>query len=156
MRHKSSSASVINDQNTEFNHPCKQISCKNCDRVTPCEWRVHRSIRMGFKTLYVLNFQREEKHIFTFCVIPRHWHDTGSWNASSSKTRTYLFYIINIMGARSQGINIHYSVKPHLFGPRMVRVLNSWAWDLVTTLKIIISSWVSTRISTYAPSITLA
>ena len=37
--------------------------------------------------------------IFTFCVIPPYWHDTGSWNPSSSKTRTYLFYIIKIMAA---------------------------------------------------------
>ena len=43
--------------------------------------------------------QREQKHIFTFYVIPPHWHETGSWNPSSSKTRTYLFYIVNIMGA---------------------------------------------------------
>ena len=28
-----------------------------------------------------------------------HWHDTGGWNPSSRRTRTYLFYIDNIMGA---------------------------------------------------------
>ena len=43
-------------------------------------------------------FQGEQKHIFTFYVIPPHCYDTGSWNTSSSKTRTYLFYIVNIMG----------------------------------------------------------
>ena len=32
-------------------------------------------------------------------LIPPHWHDTGSWNPSSCKTRTYLFYIVNIMAA---------------------------------------------------------
>ena len=37
--------------------------------------------------------------VFTFKVIPPHWHDTGSWNPSSSKTRTYIFYIVNIMAA---------------------------------------------------------
>ena len=31
-----------------------------------------------FSTLYVLNFQKEQKHIFTFYVIPPHWHDPGS------------------------------------------------------------------------------
>ena len=29
-------------------------------------------------TLYVLNFQREHKHIFTYCVITPHWYDTGT------------------------------------------------------------------------------
>ena len=37
--------------------------------------------------------------LFTFNVIPSHWQDTGSWNPSSGKTRTYLFYIVNGMGA---------------------------------------------------------
>ena len=35
----------------------------------------------------------------TFCVIPPHWNDTGSWIFSWSKTIIYLFYIVNIMGA---------------------------------------------------------
>ena len=38
-------------------------------------------------------------HIFTFYVISRHWYDAGSWNPFSSKTRTNLFYIVNIMAA---------------------------------------------------------
>ena len=38
-------------------------------------------------------------HIFTFYVILPHWHDTGGWNPSSSKTRANLFYIVYIMGA---------------------------------------------------------
>ena len=50
-------------------------------------------------TLYVLNFSEGRKHIFTFHVIPPHWYDTGSWNPSSNKTRTYLFYMVNIMTA---------------------------------------------------------
>ena len=39
-------------------------------------------------------FQREQKTytcVFTFYVIPPHWYDTGSWNPSSSMTRTYPF-----------------------------------------------------------------
>ena len=48
-------------------------------------------------TCYFL--QREHKHIFTFCVISPNWYDAGSWNPSSNKTRTYLFYIVNIMAA---------------------------------------------------------
>ena len=49
-------------------------------------------------TLTCYIFQREHKHIFTFYVTPPHWHVTGSWNPSSSMTRTYLLYVVNIMG----------------------------------------------------------
>ena len=49
--------------------------------------------------LYMHVFQRELKHIFTFYVTSPHWHDTGSSTRSSSKTRTYLSYTVNIMGA---------------------------------------------------------
>ena len=31
-------------------------------------------------------------------IIPPHWHDTGSWNTSSRKTKTYIFYKFNILG----------------------------------------------------------
>ena len=49
--------------------------------------------------LYMLNFSEGSKHLFTFYVIPPHWHDTGSWNHSWCETRTCLFYITNIMAA---------------------------------------------------------
>ena len=49
--------------------------------------------------LHAKFLQREQKHIFTFYVIPPRWHDTGSWNPSLSKTRTYQFYIVSIMAA---------------------------------------------------------
>ena len=41
------------------------------------------------------------KNVSTIYIIPPNWHDTGmsSWNPSSCKTRIYLFYIVNIMGA---------------------------------------------------------
>ena len=60
------------------------------------------------KPCYQGSFQREQKHIITSYVIPPQWHGnvippqwhgTGSGNPSSSKTRSYLFYIVNIMGA---------------------------------------------------------
>ena len=38
-------------------------------------------------------FQQKHKHVSTTSIIPLHWHDTGSWNPSSWKTRTYLVYI---------------------------------------------------------------
>ena len=44
-------------------------------------------------------FRGNIKHIFTFHVIPLHWYDSGGWNPSSNKTRTYPFYIVNIMAA---------------------------------------------------------
>ena len=31
--------------------------------------------------------------VFTFYVIPPHWHETGSWNSTSWKTRICLLYI---------------------------------------------------------------
>ena len=46
--------------------------------------------------LYVLNLS-EGADILTFYVIPPHWYDTGNWNPSPSKIRTYLFYIVSIM-----------------------------------------------------------
>ena len=53
-----------------------------------------------FNPLHAKLFGGEHNHIFThFCVISPHWYDTGSWNPSSNKTRTYLFYIVNIMAA---------------------------------------------------------
>ena len=41
---------------------------------------------------------RNIKCIYIIFIIPPFWQDTGSLNPSSYKTRTYLFYIINIMG----------------------------------------------------------
>ena len=38
------------------------------------------------------------KNVFPIYIIPPRWHNTGSWNPSSCKTRTYLLYIVNIMG----------------------------------------------------------
>ena len=39
------------------------------------------------------------KNLFAIYIIAPHWHDTGSWNPSSCKTKTCLFYIINIVAA---------------------------------------------------------
>ena len=65
--------------------------------------RLFQESNIGF--IMILNpvcakfFRGNIKHICTFYVIPPHWYDTGGWNPSSNKTRTYLFYIINIMAA---------------------------------------------------------
>ena len=44
-------------------------------------------------------FSEETKTYIYIYVIPPHWHDTGSWKPSSSRTRTFLVYIVNNMGA---------------------------------------------------------
>ena len=44
-------------------------------------------------------FIGNKKNVSTIDIFPLHWHDTGSWNPSSSKTRTYLLYIATIMAA---------------------------------------------------------
>ena len=46
----------------------------------------------------ISNFQKY-KRVFTFYVIPLHWHAKDNSNLSLYKTRTYLFYIVNIMVA---------------------------------------------------------
>ena len=40
-------------------------------------------------------FRRKKIHF----VMSPHLHDTGSWNPSSGKTKTYIFYIVNTMAA---------------------------------------------------------
>ena len=52
-----------------------------------------------FNPLHAKFFRGNIKHVFTCHVIPLHWFDTGGWNPSSNKTRTYPFYIVNIMAA---------------------------------------------------------
>ena len=58
---------------------------KSCGLL--CVNPLHTNFFIGNKT-----------YIYILCHSP-HWHDTGSWNPFSSKTRTYLFYIVNIMVA---------------------------------------------------------
>ena len=59
----------------------------------------HKLVNQVSFNFYALNCSEGTKHIFTFYVIPSDLHDTGSWNPSLSKTRTLLFYIVNIMVA---------------------------------------------------------
>ena len=75
-------------------------------------------------------FYKKCKNVSIIHIIPPPWYATVIWNPSSCKTRTYLFYIVSIMGAdvldRSQGISNHDNgyVEEELFGPRMSRVKN--------------------------------
>ena len=75
--------------------------------INPCwdsRWSMLVKQREGTTFITIANplrakFFRGNKNIFAFYVIPPHWYGTGSWNPSSSKTRTYLFYVVNIMAA---------------------------------------------------------
>ena len=80
--------------------------CIGC--VTACDWASKRGsaytewlypVCRYLNPLRAKFFKKDQKHIFAFYVIPPHWHGTGCWNPSSYKTRTYLFYMVNIMGA---------------------------------------------------------
>ena len=58
-------------------------------------------------TLFCAKLFRANINIYLHFIIVPHWQDTGSWNPFSCKTRTYLFYIVNIMTAddlATQGI----------------------------------------------------
>ena len=46
-------------------------------------------------------FHRKPKNVATIYIIPPNWHDTGMWNPSSCKTRSYQFHIAKIMGANA-------------------------------------------------------
>ena len=83
----------------------------------------------NFNPLHARFFRGSIKHIFTFHVILPHWYDTGGWNPSSNKTRTYPFYIVNIMGSlRHQDISSYDIdiVKPRC--PRILRVNTCNIW----------------------------
>ena len=43
-------------------------------------------------------FYRRHKNVSIIYIILPHWHDNRSWNPFSYKTRTCLFYIVNITG----------------------------------------------------------
>ena len=66
----------------------------SCLRLNECE---------KLKPLRTQFFWGNKKHTFTFYVIPPHWYNTGyntgGWNPSSNKTRTYPFYRVNIVVA---------------------------------------------------------
>ena len=100
-------------------------------------------------TLYVLHFSEGTKThtVFTLYVIPPHWHDTDSWNPSSSKTRTHIFHS-QYHGcwcpddARSQAISNHaiYYVEPDWFSPHTLRVNHNLQGHYTDTRTIIPST----------------
>ena len=73
----------------------------NYTRTRGLHFKQHSHIFLGYRVnpLRAKFFRGNIKHIFTFHVIPLYWYDTGGWNPSSNKTRTYPFYIVNIMAA---------------------------------------------------------
>ena len=65
-----------------------------------CSWDINQiSVIRQLNPLCAKFFRGNKKHTFIYHVILPRWHDTGGWNPSSSRTRTYLSYIVNIMGA---------------------------------------------------------
>ena len=69
--------------------------------ATFCRWyyQIHFHKNYIGLPLHMLRYAGEQKRTVAFYVIPLHWYDTGSWNSSSGKIITYLFYMANIMGA---------------------------------------------------------
>ena len=64
-------------------------------------WQLlYQSLHPFLHPLHAKFFRGNIKHIFKFHVTPLLWYDTGSWNLSLNKTRTYPFYLVNIMAAR--------------------------------------------------------
>ena len=54
-------------------------------------------------TLYLLDFFRKHKNMFTFSISSHHWGNAGGWNNSSWQAKDYLSYIVNIMAVDDQG-----------------------------------------------------
>ena len=50
-------------------------------------------------TIHVLNCSEGTENRFTFYIIPPQWQNRGSWNPSSCKIRTRLFYMVITMTA---------------------------------------------------------
>ena len=91
----------LNLLKTEFLRCLPAFKSWPCQRKKTCLLFIRNLFHASTQskpTLWVLNFSEGTKYIFTVYVIPSHWHDTGRWNYSSSKTKTYLLYIVNIMG----------------------------------------------------------
>ena len=81
------------------------ISCSHLYRGTypwtppTAIYQAYTAFRNSLPNPLCAKFFIGNKNIFTWYVIPPHGHDTGSWNPSLNETRTYLLYIVNIMGA---------------------------------------------------------
>ena len=81
------------------------LSKQSIWRSCHCNGTIHQYLLAW--SLYVVNFATKNKHAFAIYIIPPQWHDTGSWNPNSCKTRTDLVYIVNIIaddGLMTQGV----------------------------------------------------
>ena len=61
--------------------------------------RVLRGYVFAINLLRATFNQHKHTYVFTMCIIPPYWYDTGSWNPFSWMTRTYPFGAISVMGA---------------------------------------------------------
>ena len=136
----------INDK-YHFSAICQPDHCAECsdpDTCTKCETG-HSLAGDGLCTgEFTFSFAwnensfnslrvRKQKHILTFYFIPPYWHGTGSWNPSSSKTRTHLLYIINIMGAdvlATQGARAPATMIFTMLNRIPARFRGLWCWLL--------------------------
>ena len=112
-------------------------------------------LSMLLKTCYCVNplrakfFRGNIKDIFTFYVIPPHWYDTCGWNPSSNKTRTYPFYIVNIMAAgvlATQGARTSTAMiltELNRDNPARLRVKQNEGWTIWQTFCTWNISWFS-------------
>ena len=86
-------------------------NCRADSRLAPSQWETAlqsntvshwlganpESALQLYQSFICQIFQKKPKHVFAIYMIPPHWHGTSSWNPSSCKTGTYLYYIVNIM-----------------------------------------------------------
>ena len=86
--------------NTEQIYPMTQYISFTCFHQI-CDVIYHFYL---FNSLRANCFKQKHKHVFTISIIHPHWHDTGSWNPFSCKTRTCLFNISNIVAADDQAM----------------------------------------------------
>ena len=86
-----------------YRRPDIQISCSHCTtsqdtRIASPAMATRWHGPLIFNYLHA-KFRRRNINMYLYFVIPPHWHAIDSWNSSSYKTRTYIFYIVNIMVA---------------------------------------------------------
>ena len=108
--------------------------------VCVCLWRRWWLQYIIIVTLFHFNPLRAKffigniTNVARICIIPPQGHGTCGWYPSSCKTRTYLFYIVNIIctdvlatqGARASATMILAMLKPEWFGPFTLRVNTCW------------------------------
>ena len=95
-------------------------SCRSQNNYTGfCHWK------RSAETVYGMDdslraIWNKNNNVSTIYIISPHRHDTCGWNAFSCKTKTYLFYIVNSMGADGLGRRGHQQPWYWLCWPRII------------------------------------